>query len=195
MTSCQWPAWQITLRMIHHALHWFMIQASGFRILGAFLLKMWLRFTAARSMRKKILEVEVQKIMTRWSSSSRQPGVEISQWDKNQTWSSVWLKISLLQMEFGFRNRGYSCLWNPESSNFSLWNPEFWALESGIRLKESTIPLEIWIWIQVHLTKKLESSIWNLESTAWIPLHGTTNSLQWCLRFYTWSLSLLYNPF
>ena len=117
MTSCQWPAWQITLRMILHAWRWFMIQAAGFRIRGAFSPKKWLRFTAVRPMRKNQLEVEVQQIMTRWSSLSRQPGAEISQWDKNQTWSSEWLKISLLQTEFGFRNRGYSCSWNPESSN------------------------------------------------------------------------------
>ena len=28
--------------------------------------------------------------------------------------------------------------------NFCLWNPESWALESGIQLKESRIPLNDW---------------------------------------------------
>ena len=36
-------------------------------------------------------------------------------------------------MEFGFRN----------AVNFCLWNPESWALESGIQLKESAITLTI----------------------------------------------------
>ena len=39
----------------------------------------------------------------------------------------------------------FACaIWNLE--NFSLWNPESWALESGINLKESEIPLMIGIW-------------------------------------------------
>ena len=34
--------------------------------------------------------------------------------------------------------------------NFSLWNPESWALESGIQLKESGIPLMIGIQVPIH---------------------------------------------
>ena len=34
-------------------------------------------------------------------------------------------------------------LWNPETGKICLWNPESWALESGIQLKESRIPLTI----------------------------------------------------
>ena len=115
-----------------------LIYDSGFRIQnsgGVLLPKKCLRFTAVRPMRKKNLEVEVQQIMTRWSSSSRQPGAEINQWDKNQTWSSQWLKISLLQTEFGFRNRGYSCSWNPESSNsfFRGIRNTAWRVQNPIR--------------------------------------------------------------
>ena len=55
--------------------------------------------------------------------------------------------------ESGFRNQGKFCLWNPES----------WALEPRIQLKESRIPLTIESRIQVPLTKtgnqQLESGI------------------------------------
>ena len=34
-------------------------------------------------------------------------------------------------------------VWNPETGKICLWNPESWALESGIQLKESRIPLTI----------------------------------------------------
>ena len=39
------------------------------------------------------------------------------------------------QTESGF------CIWIPESEKFGWWNPESWALEVGIQLKESRIPL------------------------------------------------------
>ena len=39
-----------------------------------------------------------------------------------------------------FRSPWNSCLWNPESEKFFLWNLESWSLESGIQLKESRIP-------------------------------------------------------
>ena len=46
----------------------------------------------------------------------------------------------------------------------------FWALESGIQLKESEIPLTIGIQIQVPPTKNRDPcSNWNPESTAWNP--------------------------
>ena len=44
--------------------------------------------------------------------------------------------------------------------NFSLWNPESWALESGIQLKESGIPLMIGIQNPRSIDK---------ESTAFLP--------------------------
>ena len=51
--------------------------------------------------------------------------------------------------EFGFRNPGNVCLWNPESGKILLLeykkNLESWVLECGIQLKESGIPLMIGI--------------------------------------------------
>ena len=41
------------------------------------------------------------------------------------------------------RNPGNFCLWNPESGKFLLLESESLALESGIQLKESGIPLTI----------------------------------------------------
>ena len=70
---------------------------------------------------------------------------------------------------------------------FYMWNPELWALESRIHLKESGIALMIEILkstIQVPLTKTgnqyLESGIWNpwhgIQNSrlSWIPIHGAT---------------------
>ena len=52
--------------------------------------------------------------------------------------------------------------WNPRK--FPLSNLESWALESGIQLKESGIPLTTkFRW------QRLESIFWNPESTAWNP--------------------------
>ena len=45
------------------------------------------------------------------------------------------LENGILNRKSGFRN----------PRNFCLWNPESWAFESGIRLKESGIPLTIGI--------------------------------------------------
>ena len=39
--------------------------------------------------------------------------------------------------EAGFQNEGNFCVWNPESWKICLRNPEFFALEPGIQLKES----------------------------------------------------------
>ena len=51
-----------------------------------------------------------------------------------------------------------------------MWNPESWALESGIQLKESGIPL----------TKNPESSTLNPKSTARNPESKTVlDSLTW----------------
>ena len=49
--------------------------------------------------------------------------------------------------------------------NSGMWNPESWALESGIQLKESRIPLTIGI----QNLSPLKSSSWNTQSTAWNP--------------------------
>ena len=48
--------------------------------------------------------------------------------------------------------------------NFCLWNPESWALESGIQLKESRIPLKVGIrnpWRGIQKPR-----------LPWIALHG-----------------------
>ena len=60
--------------------------------------------------------------------------------------------------------------WLPNPGNFCLRNPESWALESGIQLKESGIPL----------TKNPESSTLNPKSTARNPESKTVlDSLTW----------------
>ena len=64
---------------------------------------------------------------------------------------------------------------NPESMKFCLRNPKSWALESGIQLKGSGIPLTIGIQNPSATDKEpgiqyLESGIWNSESLmAWNP--------------------------
>ena len=82
--------------------------------------------------------------------------------------SSLWLRISVSTLfmnesphvkESGFRNPG----------NFCNWNPESWALESGIQVYESRIPITIRIRNPSSTEKDLESSNWNPESTAWNP--------------------------
>ena len=63
--------------------------------------------------------------------------------------------------EFGFWNQGI----------FSLWNPESWVLASGIKLKESGIPLNI---------------DWNPESEFhWqrSGIHDVESRIQYCLGF------------
>ena len=59
--------------------------------------------------------------------------------------------------------------------NFALlyWNPESWALESRIHLKESGITLREESRIQVPMTKNPESSTLNQESTVWNPESNT----------------------
>ena len=70
--------------------------------------------------------------------------------------------ISVNVRESIFRNLG----------NFCLWNPEYYALDSGIQLKETRITLMIAIQNTSSIDK--ESRIpnpvpWNPESTAWDP--------------------------
>ena len=48
---------------------------------------------------------------------------------------------------------------------FCLWNPDSWALESEILLKESGIPLMIGIRNLSSTDQKLESGTWNPQST------------------------------
>ena len=69
-------------------------------------------------------------------------------------WPHVW--------ECWFWNPGHFCLWNPESWKFVSWNREFWALQSGIQLKESGIPLKIAIRNPSSTDK--ESGIHGVES-------------------------------
>ena len=59
-------------------------------------------------------------------------------------------------------------IWNPE--NFCWYNPESWALESRILLKESKILPAIGIWIQVPLNE--ESRIQNPGSSIRNPQRG-----------------------
>ena len=76
---------------------------------------------------------------------------------------------------------------NPE--NFCLWNLESWALESGIQLQESGIPMTVGIQNPSSTEKDLESSNWNPEYMAWNPESKTVlDSLR--LRFLI--LFLLY---
>jgi len=56
--------------------------------------------------------------------------------------------------ESGFRN----------PANFCLWNPESWALESGIQLKDSGIHQRLESGTQFPLTKNPKFSSWNPES-------------------------------
>ena len=75
-----------------------------------------------------------------------------------------WRKRSLSPhgRESGFRNPRNFCLRNLEFASFFLWNPESWALESGIQLKECGILLTIGI--QDTSSTDKESEIQNLES-------------------------------
>ena len=70
---------------------------------------------------------------------------------------------------------------------YSYWNPECWALESEIQVKESGVPVTIGI-----QNPRLESSTLNRESTAWNPgsrtvLHGLT---EW--RYLCWIPLILF---
>ena len=66
-----------------------------------------------------------------------------------------------------------SGFWNP--GNFNLWNPESWALESVIQLKESGIPQRNGIWNPSFIDE--ESEIQYLESGT----HGVESRIQDCL--------------
>ena len=64
---------------------------------------------------------------------------------------------------------------------FLLWNPQFWALQCRIQLKEYLIAPTIGICNQVSLTKNPVSSTWNPESTAGNPESKTVlDSLTLC---------------
>ena len=69
---------------------------------------------------------------------------------------------------------------NRNPRKFSLWNPESWALEFGIQLKESGIPQKMWNPEYNFLWHRLKSSIWNPEFKAWNPESKTI------LTFFTW---------
>ena len=64
-------------------------------------------------------------------------------------WVGQQMRIQILIL--GFKGLNYKSPYVRESrsqnlGNFCSWNLEFWTLESGIKLKESRIPLKIWIW-------------------------------------------------
>ena len=64
--------------------------------------------------------------------------------------------------------------------NFCLCNPESWALETGIQLQESGIPLTIGIRNPSSTEKDVESSTWNPEPTNLNPESKTVlDSLTW----------------
>ena len=89
----------------------------------------------------------------------------------SQVWVPLWpvLFTSLHVREPRFQNQG----------NFCLWNPEYWALESGTHLKDSGIPLTIGIQNPSSSDKEWNSVpwIWNLRHRIknsrlyWFPLH------------------------
>ena len=60
---------------------------------------------------------------------------------------------------------------------FCSWNPESWALESDIQLKESGIPLTTRIWNPSFTDN--ESEIQYLESV----INGVESKIQGCLGF------------
>ena len=71
---------------------------------------------------------------------------------------------------------------NPESGKSELWNPESWALENGIQLKESGIPLTIGIRNPSSTDK--ESRIQYLK----FRIHSMESRIQDCLGLpYAWN--------
>ena len=60
---------------------------------------------------------------------------------------------------------------------FCWYNPESWALESRIQLKESMILPAIGIWIQVPLTRNPESRIQGPQ----FGIHNVESTIQDCL--------------
>ena len=173
MTSCQWPAWQITLTMIHHALRWFMTQASGFRIRGGFCC---LRSAYASRLldpwEKKIWKWRFNKS---WLVGHRLHG--------NQERRLINETKTKLDRHNDWKFRSFKRNLDSEIGDIlarGIQNPAIlFSVESGIRLKESRIPLEIWIRIQVHPTNKLESSTWNPESG----IQCLESRIQDCLGF------------
>ena len=67
--------------------------------------------------------------------------------------------ITRISRPCGFRN----------PRNFCLWNPESWALESGIQLKESRILLKIRIQNSSSTDTDLNPVPGNPESSSWNP--------------------------
>ena len=67
------------------------------------------------------------------------------------------------------------------SGNFCLWNPDTWALESGIQLMESGIPLTIGIRNPVLGIRNPRYGIQN-PRLSWIPLRGRAVSRREFLR-------------
>ena len=78
-------------------------------------------------------------------------------------------KVSPKSIFFPVRESGF---WNPKSRRMFKWNPESWALQSGIQLKESGI--------QVPLTKTENQESWTAWNPrlSWISLHGLACSFE-----------------
>ena len=102
---------------------------------------------------------------------------------------SSWSQLSSASphvRESGFRNLGNVCLWDPES----------WALESGIQHKESGMPLKTAIRNPGSTGKEygiqyLESVIHGVESKI-IPLHGVADNTGMALLHVQSSLDMIY---
>ena len=88
----------------------------------------------------------------------------------HQIWNTV--KSFAHARKLGFRNWGKSCLWNP-------W---FWALDSGVQLKESGILLTIWI-------QNPASTAWNPQSKTVLdsPKYGVESEKALLSNTYSYS--------
>ena len=89
-------------------------------------------------------------------------------------------KVSLHVRKSRFRSPRNHCLRNPESGKLFLEVPKSEALESGIRLEGSRIPLTIGIW-NPNSTDKVRNPVLGIRNRqrgiqnptlSWISLHG-----------------------
>ena len=73
--------------------------------------------------------------------------------------------LSMLIDLYSYNQPNFGRIRISQFEKFCLWNPESWALESGKQLKESEIPLAIWIQNPSSADKLMvEYSTWNPES-------------------------------
>ena len=86
------------------------------------------------------------------------------QWETNYKLKKSSSALGLAQIGIDSEIREIFAFGFQNPQKFRLSNPESLALESGIQLKESGIPLTTkFRW------QRLESSTWDPESTAWNP--------------------------